>query len=49
MDLDMISLKSLESVQPNFFGRENEGLTSGAILNFEHNSIGHEMASMILQ
>lgn len=51
-DLDVISLRSLDGLLPNFFPREmdwNPGLTGNAVINFQGDSIGHEMASIVLQ
>lgn len=48
-DMDVISLQSVESMEPNFFAKEDGVTTGSAVLNFAPNGIGHEMASIVLQ
>lgn len=48
-DMDFIVQKNLDSLRPNFLGDEDGNQIGSAVVNFQHNGIGHEMASIILQ
>lgn len=52
IDFDLLILKSLDTLEPNYFPREEPwqgGITGSAIVCFTHDRIGHVMARLILE
>lgn len=45
LDLDVIVLKSLYSIPPNFVGSENGDIVGSAIISMEKDGLGHEIAN----
>lgn len=45
LDLDVIVLKPLHSLPPNFVGAENDDVVGSAIINMEKDGLGHEIAN----
>lgn len=48
MDMDLISLRSLDSLDRNYFAKEDPEITGSAVVDFTHDGIGHEIATAIL-
>lgn len=47
-DLDFIFLKSLENVQRNYLTEQHDQVVANSVVDFTHNSIGHEIITVIL-
>lgn len=45
LDLDVIVLKPLNSILPNFVSSENDDIVGSAIISFEKDGLGHEIAN----
>ncbi|CAO1335187.1 unnamed protein product [Diamesa hyperborea] len=45
LDLDVVVLKPLHSIPPNFVGSENEDTVGSAIISMEKDGFGHEIAN----
>lgn len=48
-DLDFVILRNLDPLPSNFFGNEHDDMTGNSVIDFSHDSIGHEMANVFLQ
>lgn len=49
LDLDVVLLKSLENVKPNFAGRESDHAVAAGVLSFSHDGPGHKWARQTLE
>lgn len=49
IDLDVICMKSLDELKPNYVGTAERNLIQNAILNFNHNGTMHEIVSVVLK
>lgn len=45
LDMDVIVLKPLNSIPPNFVGSENDDTIGSAIISMEKDGLGHEFAN----
>lgn len=48
LDLDVIVIKSLEDLPPNFTGSESETNVAAGVMGFAPNGIGHHLARTCL-
>lgn len=49
LDLDVILIKSLEKLKPNFAGRESGHAVAAGVLSFSHEGDGHRWARQCLE
>lgn len=49
LDLDVVVLKSLDTLEPNYAGAESPRWVAAGVINFEAEGYGHEMAEMCLR
>lgn len=49
MDLDVVVQKSFENVEPNFSGAESGEDVAAGVMSFDHNGIGHEIATLCIR
>ena len=49
LDLDVVVLKSLESILPNYAGEESVDFVGSALINLEQQGIGHLIADMCIK
>lgn len=49
LDLDVILIKSLEKLKPNFAGRESDHAVAAGVLSFSHDGDGHKWARQSLE
>lgn len=48
LDLDFIFLQSLDGLQRNYLTEQHDQRVANSVIDFTHNSIGHEMITVIL-
>ena len=49
LDMDVIVLKPLNSIPPNFVASENDDIVGSAIISMEKDGLGHEIANVCVK
>lgn len=49
LDLDVVILRSLENIKPNFAGAESDTHVAAGVMNFDNEDFGHEIAAACLR
>lgn len=49
LDLDVVVQKSFENVEPNFSGAESADDVAAGVMSFDHDGIGHEVATLCVR
>lgn len=49
MDLDVVLMKNLEKLKPNYAGAESQLSVAAGIINFDHQNAGHHLAELCLK